>query len=253
MDHEALLDLASGLARRAGDAILAVRAAGFAVERKRDTSPVTVADRIAETLIVEALREATPDIPVVAEEEVSAGLLTAPGPRFWLVDPLDGTREFAAGRDHFAVNIGLVEAGRPVLGAVGVPAHGEVFGGIIGRGAWKEDAAGRRPIRARRPPPEGLIVLGSRHAATDERVREFLRGQHVAELRSQGSAEKFCRLAEGVADAYPRFGPTSEWDTAAPEAVLLAAGGRMADWSGAPLLYGKPGWENPGFLAEGAR
>ncbi|GGG21699.1 3'(2'),5'-bisphosphate nucleotidase CysQ [Caldovatus sediminis] len=253
----ALLELAADLARRAAAAIMAVRAAGFAVARKADRSPVTEADRIAEALIVEGLRAATPDIPVVAEEEVEAG--TAPTPdaaaRLWLVDPLDGTREFAAGREAFTVNIGLVAARRAVLGAVAVPATGELFGGIVGRGAWKEEAGGpRRPIAVRSPPPEGLTVMASRHYADDPRLPAFLAGRRVARVVHIGSAVKFCRIAEGAADLYPRFGPTSEWDTAAPQAVLEAAGGtvRRLEAAGGPLLYGKPGWENPAFVCTGA-
>ncbi len=256
-DAAALLDLAADLARRAAAAILAVRAAGFAIDRKADRSPVTAADRIAEALIVEGLRAATPDIPVVAEEEVEAG--TAPSPdaaaRFWLVDPLDGTREFAAGRDAFTVNIGLVAERRAVLGAVAIPATGELFGGILGTGAWKEEAGGpRRPIAVRSPPPAGLTVMASRHYADDPRLPRFLAGRRVAQVEHVGSALKFCRIAEGAADLYPRFGPTSEWDTAAPQAVLEAAGGtvRLLEGTGGPLLYGKPRWENPGFVCTGA-
>lgn len=251
MDPETLLELAARLAREAAEAVMAVRAAGFAVERKRDFSPVTAADRIAEALIVDGLKEAAPDIPVVAEEAVEAGAVAAPRGRFWLVDPLDGTREFAAGADSFAVNVGLVEDGRPLLGAVALPAYREVFAGIVGGHAWKEDAAGRRPIRARRIPPDGAVVMASRHYADDPRIAEFVAARHVARLVNIGSAEKFCRLAEGTADLYPRFGTTMEWDTAAPEAVLLAAGGTVATWEGAALRYGKPDWRNPPFLATG--
>ncbi|MGG5811580.1 3'(2'),5'-bisphosphate nucleotidase CysQ [Falsiroseomonas sp. CW058] len=251
MDDSDLLDLAARLAQRAADAIMAVRAAGFAVEAKRDLSPVTAADRIAEALIVDGLREATPGIPVVAEEAVEAGLAGGPAARFWLVDPLDGTREFAAGETSFAVNVGLVVAGRPHLGAVALPAHGEVFGGIAGLGAWKRDAGGQRPVRARRAPAEGPVVMASRHYADDPRIADFARARGAARVVHIGSAEKFCRLAEGAADLYPRFGTTMEWDTAAPEAVLRAAGGEVAQWDGTPLRYGKDDWRNPPFLARG--
>ena len=251
MNHPALLDLAARLAARAAEAIVAVRAAGFAVERKRDHSPVTAADRLAEALIVDGLREATPDIPVVAEEEVEAGLAGAPAARFWLVDPLDGTREFAAGLDSFAVNVGLIEHGTPVLGAVALPAYNEVFGGIVGAGAWKEDATGRRAISARQPPPDGPVVMASRHHADDPRITDFAREHRAARVVNIGSAEKFCRLAEGAADLYPRFGTTMEWDTAAPEVLLRAAGGEVLTWDGARLRYGKGDWRNPPFLARG--
>jgi 3'(2'), 5'-bisphosphate nucleotidase len=251
MRHEDLLALAVRLAEAAAASINAVRAAGFVVERKRDRSTVTAADRIAEALIVEGLRAATPDIPVVAEEAVAAGAVAVPEGRFWLVDPLDGTREFADGLDNFAVNIGLIEAGRPVLGAVALPAQAEIFGGIVGQGAWKQDAAGRRAIAVRPVPAAGAVALVSRRHTAEPRIIAFLAEHRVGRVIDIGSAEKFCRLAEGVADLYPRSGPTSEWDTAAPEAVLLAAGGRMAEWDGTLLRYGKPGWRNPPFVAAG--
>ncbi|WP_135469523.1 3'(2'),5'-bisphosphate nucleotidase CysQ [Crenalkalicoccus roseus] len=252
MDDDALLDLAAGLARRAAEAILAIRRAGFAVDRKTDRSPVTEADRVAEALIVEGLRAATPDIAVIAEEEVEAGIAPAPGERFWLVDPLDGTREFAAGFDSFTVNIGLVAGDRAVLGAVAVPVTGELFAGRQGAGAWKEDAReGRRAIAARALPPEGAVVLASRHYSDDPRLDDFLAGRRVQRVEKLGSAVKFCRVAEGVADLYPRFGRTMEWDTAAPQAVVEAAGGTVRGWDGAPLRYRKPGWANAGFLCAG--
>ncbi len=248
-----MLDVAAELARRAAAAILTVRARGFAVETKSDQSPVTEADQLAERVIVDGLRAAFPLIPVVAEEEVSAGL--APdraAPEFWLVDPLDGTREFAAGTDDFTVNVGLVRDGRAVLGVVAVPAYGELFGGIVGALAWKRDAAGERPIATRTVPEGGLTVLASRHYANDPRLAEFLGGRTVATVSNQGSAVKFLRVAEGVADLYPRFGRTMEWDTAAPQAVIEAAGGsvlRLDDMS--VLRYGKPGFENPAFVCTG--
>jgi 3'(2'), 5'-bisphosphate nucleotidase len=253
MDDDALLTLATRLATEAAAAINAVRAAGFAVERKADRSPVTEADRIAEALIVEGLRVAAPAIPVIAEEEIEAGTAPRdPGRRFWLVDPLDGTREFAAGRDNFTVNVGLVADGRAVLGAVALPATGEVFWGRVGLGAWKRDGAGTRAIAARAIPAEGLTVMGSHHYQDDPRMGRFLDGRRVARIVNIGSAEKFCRVAEGSADLYPRFGRTMEWDTAAPQAVLEAAGGtiRLLD-GGGPLLYRKPRWENPGFVCAG--
>ncbi|MBB5692129.1 3'(2'),5'-bisphosphate nucleotidase CysQ [Muricoccus pecuniae] len=252
MTDEDLLELAATLAERAAHAINAIRAAGFAVERKSDESPVTEADRVAEALIVEGLRAATPDIPVVAEEEVSAGLVTRLADRYWLVDPLDGTREFARGHDSFAVNVGLVRGDRAHLGAVVIPATMEIFGGIAPLGlAWKRDVGGRRPIRARAIPEEGATVLASRHYSDDPRLDRFLEGRRVAHIEKIGSAVKFCRLAEGAGDLYPRFGRTMEWDTAAPQALLEAAGGRVAGFDGAPLRYGKPGFENHPFLAQG--
>ena len=253
MSDEALLSLAADLARRAGAAILSVRARGFEVETKADRSPVTEADTAAEAIIVAGLREATPGIPVIAEEEVSSGRIeTGALGVFWVVDPLDGTREFAAGTDDFTVNVGLIREGRAVLGAVGVPARGELFCGIVGVGAFTRNLSGERRIAARTPPAEGLDVLASRHHANDERLGEFLRGRNVASVGNVGSSVKFLYLAEGRADLYPRFGRTMEWDTAAPQAVLEAAGGAVlrAD-NGSPLRYGKPGFENPAFICRG--
>src|SRR6516165_2874030 len=162
--HE-LLALAVRLADEAAALIREVRAAGFAVSTKPDETPVTIADTRAEALIVTGLRAAAPDIPVVAEEEVAAGRITAPAPRYWLVDPLDGTREFAAGRNEFAVNIGLIEDGAPVLGAVASPALHELHSGLVGQGAWRRRGAVEERISARRAPPEGLTVMASRHYA----------------------------------------------------------------------------------------
>lgn len=254
-DTDALLALAERLAREAAAVIMAWRARGAAVETKADDTPVTEADRAAERLILAGLRAATPGIPVIAEEEVASGRETGremgPAPAFWLVDPLDGTREFAAGRPEFAVNIGLVHAGRPVLGAVALPASGELFAGIVGVGAWKEDAGGRRPIAARLVPAEGPVVFASRHYADDPRIAAFAASHRAARIVNAGSAVKFCRVAEGAADLYPRFGLTMEWDTAAPQAIVEAAGGAVTTADGAPLAYGKPGWRNPDFLCRG--
>ncbi len=252
MDDMTLLELACDLARAAGAVILEVRARGFDTHRKADASPVTEADHAAEALILAGLRRACPEIPVVAEEEVAAGIVAAHAGTYWLVDPLDGTREFAQGHDEFAVCVGLVRDGRAVLGAVGAPVEGAVYSGLVGRGAWKQDAAGRREIAARVAPAAGIDVMASRHYSDDPRLAPFLAGRHVASVSHIGSALKFCRVAEGTADLYPRFGRTMEWDTAAAQALVEAAGGRVVDMqSGAPLRYGKPGWENTSFVCLG--
>jgi 3'(2'), 5'-bisphosphate nucleotidase len=254
MNDMALLELALGLAAQAGAKILEVRARGFDTIRKADASPVTEADHAAEAVIVAGLRAATPDIPVVAEEEIAAGHIPAHAARFWVVDPLDGTREFSSGRDEFAVCIGLVHDGRPLLGAVGGPAQGLAWGGIVGTGAWRHGPDGVTPIRCRLAPADGLAVVASRHDADDPRLAPYLAGRKVASLLNIGSALKFCHVADGRADLYPRFGRTMEWDTAAAQAVVEAAGGSVvrAD-NGEPLAYGKPGWENPGFICWGHR
>jgi len=251
MDDDALILLAGSLALKAGDAILAVRRRGFNVLRKEDRTPVTEADHVAEAIIATGLRDATPEMPVIAEEEVAAGRISEPTAAYWLVDPLDGTREFAAGNDEFAVNIGLVRDGRAVLGVVAIPVTGELFVGIVGRGAWKHIGQQKTKISARLPPEEGLTVLASRYHGSSTRLDEFLRDRHVAKLINFGSSVKFCRLAEGIADLYPRFGRTMEWDTCGPQAVLEAAGGTVRTFEGEVLHYSKPGWENPHFVCTG--
>jgi len=252
MNDRALLDLAFDLARQAGEVIMQIRARGFATTAKADESPVTEADHAAEALILAGLRAACPDIPVVAEEEMAAGHIPRNAETLWVVDPLDGTREFARRRDDFAVCIGLVRHGAPALGVVGQPATGALYGGIVGQGAWKREGGVERPIQARRPPEAGLSVVASRHYADDPRLTPFLEGRRVADVVHMGSALKFCLVAEGRADLYPRFGPTMEWDTAAAQALVEAAGGavRLLD-GGGPLRYGKPEWRNPPFVCTG--
>ncbi|HEX4368059.1 MAG TPA: 3'(2'),5'-bisphosphate nucleotidase CysQ [Rhodopila sp.] len=253
MDDEALVALATGLAERAGAEIRRIRDRGFKVHRKEDASVVTEADHAAEAIIVAGLREALPGCVVIAEEEMAGGAVTAATEAFWLVDPLDGTREFSSGGDDFAVNIGLVRNGRPVLGVVGVPATGAVFGGVVGVGAWVLKDGVRTPIKARSAPAEGLTVVASRHHGDQARLDGFLGGRTVAKVVNFGSSLKFCRVAEGQADLYPRFGRTMEWDTCAPHAVLEAAGGSVETLDGVALRYGKPGWDNPHFVCWGAR
>lgn len=252
MDDARLLDLAAGLAAAAAGEINAIRARGFAVERKADRSVVTEADRAAEAIIAHGLRTALPGCVVIAEEEVAAGHIPDASAEFWSVDPLDGTREFTDGGDDFAVNIGLVRNGQPVLGIVGVPARGEIYGGIVGRGAWRQTAAGKRvAIHTRQPPAAGLTVVASRHHGDLDALARYLNGRPVARTVNFGSSLKFCRVAEGEADLYPRFGRTMEWDTCAPQAVLEAAGGVVLTLDGAPLRYGKSGWDNPHFVCWG--
>ena len=238
------------IARAASREILAVKAAGPAVREKADRSPVTDADIAANALVTAALAELTPDIPVIAEES-DPQEVPAPGSRFWLVDPLDGTREFIAGRDEYTVNIALIENRRPLLGVVGIPERDEVYLGTLGAGAERiAGDGGRRAIAARMPPPEGLVALASRSHGSPE-TDAWLARPEIAEVVRIGSALKFCLLAEGRADIYPRLGRTMEWDTAAGHAVLAAAGGSLTTLDGGAFLYAKPGFENPPFLARG--
>jgi 3'(2'), 5'-bisphosphate nucleotidase len=252
MDLARLLPDIVALAERAGALILEHYREGVAVRAKADASPVTVADEAAEALILEGLAGLTPEVPVVAEETVAAGHVPELGDgRFWLVDPLDGTKEFLSRNGEFTVNIALIEGREPVLGAVFAPALGKVWWGARGAGAMLRDAAGERPIAARPRPASGIVAVASR-SHSDPQTEAFLDQMGVAERISAGSSLKFCLVAEGRADVYPRFGPTMEWDTAAGHAVLRAAGGQVTTRDGAPFTYRKPGFRNPEFIARGA-
>jgi 3'(2'), 5'-bisphosphate nucleotidase len=251
-----LLHQVEAIARAAGELILQVYGTDFEVRGKADASPVTLADEQAEALITPALRALIPGgpgVPVVAEEAASRGDLPAACERFWLVDPLDGTREFVQRNGEFTVNIGLVHDGQPVLGVVLAPALGRLYAGVPGLGAWLVGDDGlRQAIRCRPLPAAGATLAVSRAYGDAQRLQEWLQGRPVAQRVPAGSALKFGLLAAGQADLYPRFGRTMEWDTAAGHAVLLAAGGQVRDVAGQPLRYGKPGFENPDFIAHGA-
>jgi 3'(2'), 5'-bisphosphate nucleotidase len=250
---ERLLEAAETAAFAAGAAILDIYASDFAVARKSDASPVTLADGKAEAIILSHLAAAAPDIPVIAEEQAEAlGLPDRIPPRFWLVDPLDGTKEFVKRNGEFTVNIALVEQGRPVLGVIGIPVKGVVYGAAGPDTAYVVDTAGRiRSIAARHCPSHGATVAYSRSHADTTRLEDWLADYAVAERVVAGSALKFCLIAEGAADLYPRFGPTMEWDTAAGQALVEAAGGSMTRLDGTPFRYGKPGFRNPGFVVRG--
>lgn len=249
--RSALLEHLLPVARAAGDAILEVYATDFEVRDKSDESPVTEADERAETVILPALARLTPDVPVVSEEAVAAGNVPRVGARFWLVDPLDGTKEFIKRNGEFTVNIALIENGEPVLGVVLAPALGRLYAGASNDGAFMEDDAGRHRIECRSVPAAGLTVVASRSHGDTQALDRFLAGREVAAQTNAGSSLKFCLVAAGEADLYPRFGRTMEWDTAAGHAVLAAAGGRVTALDGPDLRYGKPGFENPHFVAQG--
>jgi 3'(2'), 5'-bisphosphate nucleotidase len=253
---EGLLIALDGLAKRAGEAIMRFyRPEGQEGDRKADGSPVSEADRAAEAIILAGLRDLAPRYPIVAEEAMAAGdRPEIGGGPFWLVDPLDGTREFLSGHGEFTVNIALIDAGHPVAGVVHAPALGRTYRGAFGWGAWRGiEAEPRAAIRARFPPEDGLWVVSSRSHGDREALSEYLGSLKVAGERRVGSSLKLCVVAEGEADLYARFGPTMEWDIAAGHAVLLAAGGAVQTVDGRPLTYGKPGFENPHFVALGRR
>ena len=246
-----------------GAEILDVYATEFAVRQKGDESPVTEADHRAEAIILKRLADLMPGVPVVAEEEMSGGHVPdLSGHRFILVDPLDGTREFVARNNEFTVNIAVVDSGYPVAGVVYAPALGLIYTGVVGEGAGVGHVVGHeitewKAAKVREIPAEGLTVLASRNHCGPE-TEDLLARLPVNNRISAGSSLKFCRLAEGAADFYPRFGPTMEWDTAAGDAVLRAAGGRVVTLDGGLLSYGKrdvagaKDFANPWFLAVGA-
>ncbi len=254
-------DILARIALDAGELIMQVYATDFDVEHKGDNSPVTEADEKAEALILAALADADPSLPVIAEEAVAAGNIPEHGDRFALVDPLDGTREFVNKRGEFTVNIGIVENGVPVMGVVYAPALDRLFVADSRFSAWQAtakpggavpDLADRKALRIRRAPEAGLTAIASKSHRSDE-TNSFLETQPVADIISAGSSLKFCLIAAGEADLYPRHGRTMEWDTAAGQAVAEAAGARVTETDGAPLLYGKTarGYDNPHFIVWG--
>lgn len=249
-DYERLVDDLADAAREAGEAILTVVRRGFDVEAKRDSSPVTEADRAAEMIILAALTRAAPGVPIIAEEEVAAGRIPAHDDLYFLVDPLDGTKEFIRGGDDYTVNIGLIEHGAPRLGVVFAPATGRLHGGWVATGAWLDEGRGRAPIRTRERGSEVTAVASKSHL--NQATIDYLEAAVGAcGYVSVGSSLKFCIVAEGQADIYPRAAPTSEWDTAAGHAVLLAAGGLVDGPEGSALGYGKTAFLNRAFVATG--
>jgi 3'(2'), 5'-bisphosphate nucleotidase len=251
---DGLLELALRAALAGGAEAMRVYADGFAVTQKEDRTPVTEADLASERAIVAILGAACPDIPIVSEETVPAQGFASPAARFWCVDPLDGTKEFIARNGEFSVLVALIEHGRPVLGVVHGPALGVTYVAHgPGTAMRRRDGGDFAPIRARVPPAAGIVVVHSRSHENSRRLAEYFQGRPVVERRQCGSALKFGVLAAGEADLYPRFGTTMEWDTAAGQAVLEAAGGHVLGLDGERLGYGKPGLKNDGFVAWGAR
>ena len=254
---QALMDDVVQLAHRAGAAILPFWRADVAVTEKADQSPVTAADLAAHQVIVDGLTALTPDIPILSEEDADIALAVRQGwQRWWLVDPLDGTKEFINGSEEFTVNIALIEAGRVVFGVVTVPTTGRAYYGGAALGAWRTDRGGEpQPIEVRQAPAAGqpFTVVASRRHSSPQQER-LLAGLSAAvgelELASVGSSLKFCLLAEGAADCYPRLAPTSQWDTAAAQGVLEGAGGEVLQVDGEAFVYpARESLLNPFFLA----
>lgn len=252
IDRKALCSGITKLSIDAGDEIMTIYNRDFAVDTKDDSSPVTEADVAAEKIILAGLKELSPDIPVLAEESAAAGdIPDLSGGTFWLVDPLDGTKEFIHKRGEFTVNIALVEDGKPTMGVIHVPAKNTTYYASGPGNAWiVEENRQPRPIKTRSIPEEGLTVVASRSHRTPE-TDDYIANYKVAELISAGSSLKLCLVAEGKADLYPRLGRTMEWDIGAGQAILEAAGGVVEKLDGTPLNYGKDGHDNPHFVAKG--
>ena len=250
-DLRELLEGARRAARAAAVAIMDVYRTPFEVRSKADASPVTEADERAEAIIIDVLRKLAPGIPIIAEEMAEHGL-PATAERFWLVDPLDGTREFVAKNGEFTTNIGLIEGDHPILGVIHLPATNITYAGAGPGTAIRQDQDAPPIAIATRPVPvSGAVIAHSRSHGNNAELAAYVATIPGAHKRIAGSAAKFCFVAEGSADLYPRFGPTMEWDTAAGHAIVEAAGGTVTTFDGAPLRYAKPGFRNPEFLVQG--
>lgn len=252
MNHKIDIDAVIRIAREAGDAILEIYRRDFAVYEKSDASPLTEADLASHRIIVDSLKRLTPEIPVLSEEDADIPFEERSGwSTYWLIDPLDGTKEFIKKNDEFTVNIALVREHKAVAGVVHVPATGVTYYGEAGKGAWKIENGETTQIHATPQARTPLRVAGSRSHAGGS-LQQFLAKVGEHEIVSMGSSLKLCLVAEGKADIYPRLGPTSEWDTAAAQAVVEAAGGMVTDTGGKPLLYNtRESLLNPFFLVFG--
>ncbi|MGI9352540.1 MAG: 3'(2'),5'-bisphosphate nucleotidase CysQ [Rhizobiaceae bacterium] len=242
-----LVDNLVPVARKAGGAIMKIHAQGVIASTKMDGSPVTAADQAAEKIILSALKKIEPETVVISEENAASHSITAPE-RFFLVDPLDGTKEFLKknGKGAFTVNIALIVNRKPVLGVVYAPALDRMFAGSLETGATENCTS----ISARNVPKSGTVAVAS-ISHRDDKTNQWLEDHRIGETVSIGSSLKFCLLAAGEADVYPRFGPTMEWDTAAGDAILKSAGGSVSNPDGSPFLYGKAGYRNGAFVARG--
>jgi 3'(2'), 5'-bisphosphate nucleotidase len=256
LSHAALMPQLESLVQQVGKEImLRFKADGF-VTQKPDGSPVTEADHIAEAIIVAELRRMAPALPIVAEEAMSAPGARAPdisGGVFWLVDALDGTREFVRQADDFTVNIALIENADPVLGIIHHPVSGVTYIGHKDGGAFRIQPDGTREVIRTAISESAFRIISSKSFGNEIQLAKYLAGRQILEHRYRASSIKFCEVAEGRADLYPRFGPSREWDTAAGHAIVLAAGGSVATSAGQPLLYGKENFVNSDFIARGRK
>lgn len=245
-----LITAVVALAQRAGDAVMEVyRADALSWTLKGDASPLCQADLQSHAILTEGLAVLTPDVAVVSEEDGAVVIARPIGGQFWLLDPLDGTKEFISRNDEFTVNVALVEDGLPVFGVVVAPALGQTYWGAQAMGAFRADAAGVAAIQAAQPAAAGPLRVVASKSHLNEQTQAFIAGLGACELVQAGSSLKICRIAEGAAHLYPRLGPTCEWDTAAAQAVLEAAGGTVLTVGGEALRYGKTEVLNPFFIA----
>ncbi|MBK18659.1 MAG: 3'(2'),5'-bisphosphate nucleotidase [Rhodospirillaceae bacterium] len=254
-DRAEILSEIIDLADLAGAEIMKIYRGDMQIRQKADESPVTAADEAAEKIILSGLRKLTPNIPVVAEEEAAAGKIVDVGSKpFWLVDPLDGTKEFIAHRDEFTVNIALIENSCPTMGVLLAPAQGVSYA-ADGPGTAKKRIGDNAPqsITVRPIPTTGVIATASRSHGDKTQMQKLLTDYDIADVVVSGSSIKFCIVACGEADIYPRYGPTSEWDIAAGHAILTAAGGSVCTLDGSEMQYGKPRFRNSEFIAYGGR
>ena len=246
-DYRPMIENLVPAVRTAGTAIMNIYERDPVAEEKADGSPVTEADRAANAILITALKQTAPDIPIVSEEDADSHSLSGIG-RFFLVDPLDGTKEFLKrdGKGSFTVNIGLVEDSVPVMGIVYAPALDRMFTGCLGVGSLE----GQNALKVRPVPEDGAVAVASA-SHRDPETDHWLAENGIKKIVSIGSSLKFCLVAAGEADVYPRFGPTMEWDTAAGDAVLRAAGGTVITPDGNAFSYGKPEYRNGAFVAKG--
>ena len=249
---KALLNNVINIGWQASKRIMEIYQQTIEISNKDDGSPLTQADMASHHLIMDTLGALLPDSVIISEENADLDTMKWNNPQqFWLIDPLDGTKEFINRNGEFTINIALIDAGQPVLGMVCAPALNTLYAGMQGYGAFKMNKLGERAsIAVISDAPNGLHVLGSRSHADQTAMEHFLKNKKIASFKACGSSLKFCQIAEGLAHLYPRFGRTMEWDTAAGHAVLMAAGGEVKCLDGKSLCYGKAGFENPHFIAK---